>query len=120
VETKSGFMMVKVRFGRGPLVARRKGKNSRMAMLGSTFLTLVAITCGSMGMWRVGYDLNYAGAFVFQDGLLSHWQVWLAAAVGAQYSGWQLTRYARRARRREVEVARAAEKSSNVRAAANV
>jgi len=113
-------MMVKVRFGRGPVVTRRKGKNSRLAMLGSSFLTLTAITGASLGLWRLGFDLNYAGAFFIEDGLLSHWQVWIAAAVLVQYLSWQLSRYARRARRREVESARAEEKSSAVRAAANL
>jgi hypothetical protein len=68
----------------------------------------------------VGADLDWAGAFVFQNGILSHWQVWIAAALAVQYVSWQLTRYARRARRREVENARAVEKSSVARAAANI
>jgi hypothetical protein len=113
-------MQVKVRFGRGPIVTRRKGKNSRMAMVGANLLTLAALICASLGVWRVGADLDWAGAFVFQNGILSHWQVWIAAALAVQYVSWQLTRYARRARRREVENARAVEKSSVARAAANI
>jgi hypothetical protein len=113
-------MMVKVRFERGPLVTRRKGKNSRLAIIGSSFLTLIALSCASLGLWRLGFDLDYTGAFFIQNGFLSHWQVWIAAAVLVQYSSWQLSRYARRARRREVEIARAEEKSSVVRAPANV
>jgi hypothetical protein len=113
-------MQVKVRFGRGPVVTRRKGKNSRIAMLSANLLTLVTIVCASLGVWRVGTDLEWAGAFVFQDGMLSHWQVWIGAALAVQHLSWQLTRYARRARRREVESARAAENSSAARAAANI
>jgi hypothetical protein len=113
-------MVVKVRLGRGPVVTRRKGKNSRIAILTSSLLSLVAISCASLGFWRLGNDLNWAGAFVFQNGLLSHWQIWIGTAVAVQYASWRLTRYARHARRREVEIARAAEQSSGVRATASI
>jgi hypothetical protein len=33
--------------------------------------------------------------FVLHDGFLSHWQVWIGAAVATQYAGMQLTRYAK-------------------------
>jgi hypothetical protein len=88
-------MVVKIRFGRGPLVARRKGKNSRMAMFASSLLTLIAICLGALGFWRLCGDLGLAGDFVFRDGFLSHWQVWLGAAAILQYACWRLTRYAR-------------------------
>jgi hypothetical protein len=113
-------MQVKVQFGRGPVVTRRKGKNSRLARLGASLLTLVAVSCGSLGLWRMGYDLDWAGAFVFQNGLLSHWQVWIFSAIGLQYASWQLSRYARHARRREVEMERLEEKTSHFSAAANI
>ena len=32
-------------------------------------------------MWRIGTDLGWTGDFVFSDGLLSHWQVWIGAAI---------------------------------------
>lgn len=113
-------MMVKVRFGRGPVVTRRKGKNSRIARLGASLVTLVAVSLLAMGLWRVGSDIEWAGPFVFQTGLASHWQVWIGAGIAAQYASWQLGRYARKARRREVEVARAEEQSSGFRATANI
>jgi hypothetical protein len=31
---------------------------------------------------------------VFSQGLFSHWQVWIAAAVAVQYLSWRLGRYA--------------------------
>jgi hypothetical protein len=91
-------MVVKVRFGRGPVVTRRKGKNSRIALLAASLLTLIAICLASMGAWRFFEDVDLAGDFVFADGFLSHWQVWIGSAVLVQYTGWRLTRYARRAR----------------------
>ena len=44
-----------------------------------------------------GTDLDWAGGFVFSEGFLSHWQVWIGAAVAMQYGSWRLARYARRA-----------------------
>jgi len=43
-----------------------------------------------MGLWRMGADLDWAGNFVFQNGLLSYWQVWIAAAAGVQYANWRV------------------------------
>jgi hypothetical protein len=94
VEGSGGFMVVKIRFGQGQMVKRRKGKNSRIATFSASLLTLASISCASLGMWRVATDLNWAGDFVFQEGFLSHWQVWIGVATGVQYAAWRLTRYA--------------------------
>ena len=96
-------MVVKIRFGRGPVVTRRKGKNGRIAVLAASLLTLVAVCFASLGFWRLAEDVDLAGGFVFADGLLSHWQVWLFAAVATQYVAWWLTRYAHTARERSLE-----------------
>jgi hypothetical protein len=88
-------MVVKIRFGRGPVVSRRKGKNGRIALLAASLLTLVSICLGSLGVWRLCEDLDLAGDFVFASGFLSHWQVWIGAAVLVQYCAWRLTRYSR-------------------------
>lgn len=68
--------------------------NGQLALAGASLLTLVAIGCGSLGLWRVGADLEWAGDFVIHDGLLSHWQVWVGAAIAMQYTSWWLARYA--------------------------
>jgi len=93
-------MVVRIRFGQGPVVTRRKGKNSRIAMLAGSLLTLISICLLSLGIWRLCQDLDLANDFIFSDGLLSHWQVWIAAAALTQYGCWRLTRYARAARLR--------------------
>lgn len=90
-------MQVRVRFGRGTAVTRRRGKNSRIAGLAASVLTLAAISFFVLAAWRLGMDLNIAGDFVFPTGILSHWQVWMAAAAATQYGCWRLTRYARQA-----------------------
>jgi len=89
-------MVVRIRLGRGAVVSRRAGKNSRIARVSATVLTLASISLGSLGLWRVGSDLGWAGNFVFTSGILSHWQIWIGAAIAVQYLVWQLSRYAGR------------------------
>jgi hypothetical protein len=113
-------MVVKVRFGRGQIVTRRQGKNSRIAKLSASLLTLVSISFASLGMWRIGTDLDWAGDFVFPQGFLSHWQVWIGAAIAVQYTGWRLARYARTAVPPEPAIAPGEESQATVRAVANV
>lgn len=90
-------MIVRIRFGHGRLITHRAGKNSKAALLLASGLTLVSISFGVLGLWRLGEDLGFLGDFVFPTGLLSHWQVWIAAAGAAQYACWRLTRYSKRA-----------------------
>jgi hypothetical protein len=88
-------MVVRIRFGQGRVVTHRKGKNSRAARLLASLLGLVAISFAIFGFWRLGQDLDILGDFVFTTGLLSHWQVWIAAAAGTQYAVWRLMRYSK-------------------------
>lgn len=113
-------MVVRIRLGRGPVVSDRKGKNSRIALLAASLLTLVAICCGSLGIWRLCGDLALAGDFVFRSGFLSHWQVWIGAAVVIQYTCWRLTRYAKLARERNAGAEGEEESPAPARIAANV
>lgn len=94
MKCKADFMVVKIRFGNGPVVSRSPGKNKRMAMLAASLLTLVSISFAALGFWRLGKDLDWAGDFFVEDGFFSHWQVWLGAAALVQYGAWRLTRYA--------------------------
>jgi len=91
-------MIVRIRFGRGRLITDRRGKNIRAARLLVSLLTLVSVSCGIFGLWRLGQDLGFAGDFVFTSGLLSHWQVWVAATAATQYGRWRLSRYSKPAR----------------------
>lgn len=113
-------MVVRIRFGRGPVVKRRKGKNSRIATLAASLLTMTSISCGALGLWRVGTDLEWTGGFVFSEGLLSHWQVWIGIAVAIQYISWRLSRYARAASIQEMEAAADEKPASSEQAIANV
>jgi len=73
-------------------------------MAASTCGTLAAISCGTLGSWRLGQDLGWAGDFVFDSGVLSHWQVWLSAAALLQYGSWRLGRYGRSLREQQPTV----------------
>ena len=83
-------MVVRIRFGGGSRVALGKRKNARLALLAASLLTLIAICLTFMGFWRLFRDLDLAGEFIFTAGILSHWQVWLAAAAGTQFGAWTL------------------------------
>ena len=79
-------------------------KSGRIAAVSASLLTLAAISCGSLGVWRLATDLMWTRGFVIPKGFLSHWQVWIGAAAGAQYASWRLIRYARTLRRRDAEI----------------
>jgi hypothetical protein len=89
-------MVVKIRFGRGPAVSGRAGRNKRIATLTASCLTLISLSCASFAMWRIGADLEWTGDFVYSTGLLSHWQVWAGLALAIQYFAWRLNRYAKK------------------------
>ncbi len=90
-------MRVRIRLGSGPVVTQKPGKNSRAAMLSASLLTMGAICLVSMGLWRAAGDLDLAGGFLFTDGILSHYQVWFAAAGVVQYTAWWLNEHAKAA-----------------------
>lgn len=89
-------MVVRIRFGRGPAVSGRAGRNKRIATLTASFLTLISLSCAAFALWRVGADLEWTGDFVYSSGLLSHWQVWAGFAAAIQYFAWRLNRYAKK------------------------
>ncbi len=48
-----------------------------------------------LAAWRLGADLEWTGQFFVSNGVLSHWQVWLAAAFLLQASGTAVGRLGR-------------------------
>ena len=81
---------------------------------------MVSLSCAALGLWRVGADLDWAGGFVFSDGFLSHWQVWIGAAAAVQYAAWRLTRYARLVGTQQTSEEPLQQESESKRAVANV
>lgn len=89
-------MVVRIRFGRGPAVRRGRGKNRRLAWAAGALLTPAAVMAFALAAWRLCADLGFAREFVFAEGLLSHWQVWMAAAALIELCAWALNRYGER------------------------
>jgi hypothetical protein len=86
-------MVVRIRFGKGPKVARKRGKNQRVALTVASLLTPAAFTASVLALWRIAAGLNWTNSFAFPTGILSHWQVWLASAAGLQLCARLLNRY---------------------------
>ena len=88
-------MVVRIRFGKGPRVERKRRKNRRVAMAFASFLTPAAVMAGVLGIWRLAEDPHWASDFAIRQGLFSHWQVWFAFAGILQTGAYLLNRYGR-------------------------
>jgi hypothetical protein len=86
-------MVVRIRFRKGPKVSRKRRKNQRIALAVAALLPPAALCAGVLGLWRIASDLNWAGSFAITNGIFSHWQVWLGAAVFLQLCARALNRY---------------------------
>jgi len=86
-------MVVRIRFGKGPKVSKKRGKNQRMALAVAALLTPAALAACVLGFWRIAADLNWTSSFAISSGVFSHWQVWLGAAFALQLCSRILNRY---------------------------
>jgi hypothetical protein len=89
-------MVVRIRFSYGSALRKTVAANRYAALVTSSLMTPVAFMAGSLGIWRLAADLKWTGAFAISQGIFSHWQVWMAVAVGAQFAAFLLHRYATR------------------------
>ncbi len=63
------------------------------AQVGVSLLAPLALMAFVLAFWRFGVDIAWTRAFPIEQGLLSHWQVWLALAIGMQATaGWAARR----------------------------
>jgi hypothetical protein len=53
-------------------------------------LTPASVTALVLGLWRVSADLGWTGEFLIANGFFSHWQVWIALAIGLQVAAASL------------------------------
>lgn len=53
----------------------------------------LAVIAGVLGAWRFGADPGWTGRFFISKGLFSHYQSWLALAVGAHMASQSLNRW---------------------------
>ena len=47
-------MVVRIRFRTGPKIARKRGKNKRIALAVAALLPPAALCAGVLGLWRIG------------------------------------------------------------------
>jgi hypothetical protein len=92
-------MVVRIRISAGQDSILRRRYDAKFAMAFAGLLTPAAVLCFVMGLWGVLADTGFAKQFVFEDGLLSHWQVWLALGVLVQAVGIALDKYGKHALR---------------------
>lgn len=88
-------MVVRIRFGRGSKVERKRRKNRRVALAFASFLTPAAVMAAALGAWRLAADPHWASNFAIPTGFFSHWQVWFASAGLLQSGAYALNRYGR-------------------------
>jgi len=88
-------MLVRIRFGKGPKVALRRGKNRHIASAFAALLTPAGVLSFCLAVWRIAADLSWTNSFAIPSGLFSHWQVWLVAAALLQACAHVLNRYGR-------------------------
>jgi len=62
-------------------------------------LTPASLVAFVMGLWRVSADLDWAGAFPITQGFFSHWQVWIALAIGLKMLSSSLLAWESRTRK---------------------
>lgn len=74
-------MVVRIQFPRGSRKGDKTPRHAPFVSVLGGLMMLVAISCLGLGLWRLTSDLGWTDAFAITDGLLSHWQVWLASAV---------------------------------------
>ena len=86
-------MVVRIRFGKGLKLGRKRQKNKRLALVLAALLPPSALAAGLLAVWRIAADLNWTSSFAIPSGIFSHWQVWLGAAVALQLCARALNRY---------------------------
>lgn len=88
-------MVVRIRLPRGAKGRWDIGKQAPFASGLGGLIGLVAVSCLMLAMWRLTSDLGWTGEFVIPDGILSHWQVWMAMTIATGFLAVRLVRYGR-------------------------
>ena len=86
-------MIVRIRLQRGPSVRRSGPKNQQLSLALATLLSPFKLAACALGLWRLAADLGAAGQFAIQDGIFSHWQVWIGISGLVQLLSMALNRH---------------------------
>jgi len=87
-------MIVRLKFRLGAAVSRKSRKNQPLALACAALLAPASLIAYVLGFWRLTSDLGATREFAF-TGVLSHWQVWIAAAAATHLCAYVLNRYGR-------------------------
>ena len=86
-------MLVRVRLPQGVAAGRNKTRIVPLTFLAAGLLKMAAVSCLLLALWRLTNDMGMTGEFFIQNGLFSHWQVWLAITLGLAILAFRLARY---------------------------
>ncbi len=88
-------MVVRIRVPRGATAGRSAGKHAPLVSGVGGLVGLAAVSCLMLALWRLTSDLGWTEPFVIADGMLSHWQVWMAMTIASGALAFRLVRYGR-------------------------
>jgi hypothetical protein len=78
-----------------PALRRVERASQETAPVLGYLLVPVALSGYVLAIWRLAADLKWVGEFFIAQGLLSHWQVWLALSVAIHMLATFLNRFGR-------------------------
>ena len=87
-------MVVRIRLSYGSALRKTAAANRQAALILSSLMTPLAVMAWALGAWRIAADMKWTGEFAITQGIFSHWQVWIAVAIGVQFAAFLLHRYA--------------------------
>lgn len=88
-------MILKIRLRRGVRIEQRRGKNRRLALAASGLMVPAALMAFILACWRIAAHMSYASEFAIEDGIFSHWHVWVAITGALVFLAVKLNRYAK-------------------------
>jgi hypothetical protein len=88
-------MVLRIRFERGVHIQRTDGKNRHLALAFAGLLTPASLMAGTLAVWRLAADMQWASEFAITTGPFSHWLVWMGMAGGLLFLAARLNRYGR-------------------------
>ncbi len=86
-------MKLRIRLGPGSKRQPTNRKNMRVALAFAALLRPASLMAFALGLWRIGSDMGIAGEFPIQEGMFSHWQVWVATGFASELCAFLLNRY---------------------------
>ena len=87
-------MIVRINLGQGRPVRNAAGKNRHPALACAALLAPMSLMAYVLGLWGLTSDLGVTREFAI-GGVLSHWQIWIAAGVTLHIAAYVLNRYGR-------------------------